>query len=172
MPETPLPEKPLPETSLPENPGLVFRVEPLQVVLFARAIGDENPAYMSEPYLAPPTFTESLQHVIPDYFVRPRANEPWMGTGGVPAGAEKTQPDSDAGETTLHAEQSFEYHRPITAGDELIATTHDGASWQKDGRAGTMRFFERVTEFRDAEGELVVTSTLVGVTLPKAAEQS
>jgi hypothetical protein len=30
-------------------------------------------------------------------------------------------------------------------------------------RGGLLRFFEEVTEFRDAVGELVVTSRLVGV---------
>ncbi|MCU1480940.1 MAG: hypothetical protein JWQ19_1726 [Subtercola sp.] len=154
-----------------DNAEVVFRVEPLQITLFARAIGDEHPAYVNAPQLAPPTFTESLQHVLPDYRFRPRANRPWIGTGGV-AGEAETPATTPASETTLHAEQRFEYHQRIEAGAELFATTREGSTWQKEGRAGTMRFFERITEFRDARGQLVLTSTLVGVTVPTAAEAS
>ncbi|RFA11084.1 hypothetical protein B7R54_04285 [Subtercola boreus] len=157
-----------------EEAAVLFRVEPLQILLFARAIGDENPAYVETPALAPPTFTQTLQHVLPDYEFRPRMNEPWIGTGGVAdrSPAEAGPTGETATGATLHAEQSFEYHRPIVAGDVLLATTRDGRSWQKEGRRGTMAFFERITEFRDGDGELVVTSTLVGVTLPPPGQEA
>ena len=39
----------------------------------------------------------------------------------------------------LHAEQHFEYHLPLKAGDVLSATTKPGKSWEKESkRAGKL----------------------------------
>jgi hypothetical protein len=68
------------------------------------------------------------------------------------------------GSGLLHAEQVFEYHRHPRAGEELFATVRPGRTWSKDGRrAGRLEFHETVTEYRDAQGELVVTATWVSV---------
>ncbi|WP_454883164.1 FAS1-like dehydratase domain-containing protein [Sphingomonas oryzagri] len=141
-----------------------FPVEASQIMLFARAIGYAEPPFDAPgggAMMAPPTFTETLQQFIPGYHARPDPRKPWIGSGRDPTGL----PAAPSGETTLHAEQHFEYHRPIQAGDKLVATTRAGRAWEKDGRSGRMHFFERVTEFRDASGNPVVTSTLVGVTI-------
>jgi hypothetical protein len=46
----------------------------------------------------------------------------------------------------------------------LTVETREGKTWEKQGRrAGTLRFRELITEYRDAAGELVVTARLVGV---------
>jgi hypothetical protein len=55
-----------------------------------------------------------------------------------------------------HAEQHFEYFRPIFAGEMLTANVKQGAVWEKQSRrAGKLLFSEQLTEFRDQAGELV-----------------
>ena len=34
----------------------------------------------------------------------------------------------------LHAEQHFEYHKPVKAGDVLTATTKPGNTWEKEAK--------------------------------------
>jgi hypothetical protein len=54
---------------------------------------------------------------------------------------------------------------------ELFVTRRSGRSWEKQGkRGGKMHFSEGVSEYRDADGELVVTATSVGITTEKAVE--
>jgi hypothetical protein len=45
----------------------------------------------------------------------------------------------------------------------LSATVKPGRSWEREGRSGKLSFSEFVTEFRDQNGELVVTCRTVGV---------
>jgi acyl dehydratase len=75
------------------------------------------------------------------------------------------------GGTGLHAEQRYEYHRPLIAGEVLTASTQAGKTWTKEGRrGGNLRFSEMVTEYRDQDGELVVTATSVGVATERVVE--
>jgi hypothetical protein len=68
----------------------------------------------------------------------------------------------------LHAEQHYEYHRPLRVGDVLSATVLPGKTWEKEGRrAGKLVFSETVIEFRDQSGDLVVTARGVGVRTEK-----
>jgi hypothetical protein len=160
-----------------------FPVEAGHILTFARAIGDDNPVYRDpeaasaaglDGIIAPPTFVMGSAHFDPDYPLRPAIGRPWFGSGREPTGLPGNDGSgagdaagSDAGgsgETALHAEQHFEYHRTLRAGDVLTATSRDGRRWEKQGkRGGTMTFTEFVTEYRDAEGALVVTATTVGV---------
>ena len=160
-----------------------FPVEPGHIMLFARAIADPNPAYYDPEHAAttevgaipaPPTFVQASAQFDPDYFLRPKIGEAWFGSGRHPTGL---RPDGgsngDSGDSGrsgggggggLHAEQHYEYHRPLRAGDVLTATVSPGRTWEKEGRrAGRLRFVESVTEYRDAEGELVITARSVGV---------
>ena len=46
----------------------------------------------------------------------------------------------------------------------LTPSPGEGKTWTREGRrGGTMSFSESVTEWRDADGELVVTARSVGV---------
>jgi len=136
-----------------------FPVEAGHVLTFARAVGSADPPEGGLPQagdVAPPTFAVASAQFDPDYPLRPRAPEPWHGSGG------------DAGLTLegsggLHAEQHFVYHRPVRVGDVLVPVTRPGEEWEKQGRSGRLRFRERITEFRDQDGELVVTARSVGV---------
>ena len=72
----------------------------------------------------------------------------------------------------LHAEQHFTYHRHLKPGDVLSAETKPGESWEKESkRAGVLKFNESITEYRDQDGELVVTARSVGVVTEKVIEQ-
>jgi hypothetical protein len=65
----------------------------------------------------------------------------------------------------LHAEQHFEYHRPLLAGEVLVTVERDGRTWEKQSRGGgTLRFAERFIDYLSAEtGEPVVTAGFVSV---------
>ena len=151
-----------------------FPVEAGHIMLFARAIGDANPAYYgaltgAADVLAPPTFVQASAQFDPDYPLRPKIGEAWFGSGreatGRPQGGAA---GGGGGGTGLHAEQHFTYHRPLRAGDVLHATNRSGERWEKQGRrGGTLVFSEFITEYRDAAGELVVTARTVGVQTEK-----
>lgn len=151
-----------------------FPVEEGAILLFARAVGDPNPIYADAAYaattemggiVAPPTFVQSSAHFDPDYPLRPKLGEPWFGSGRTPTGRQAAGDDGERGRggTGLHAEQEYEYHRPMRPGDVLSATVRPGARWEKQGRSGKLMFSESITEYRDQNGELVVTARSVGV---------
>ena len=150
-----------------------FPVEASHILMFARSIGDDNQIYYDEDYasgtepgsiIAPPTFAQASAQFDPDYFLRPKPGEDWFGSGGEPTGIKKKEESSGGGGGGLHAEQHFEYHRHLKPGDVLTATTKPGETWEKESkRAGKLVFSETVTEYRDQNGELVVTARGVGV---------
>jgi hypothetical protein len=156
-----------------------FPVEEGHILLFARAVGDPNPIYASAEHaastevggiIAPPTFVQASAQFDPDYPLRPRLGQSWFGSGRTPTGATAGSGGGASGGggrggggTGLHAEQEFEYHRPLRAGDVLSSTTHPGKQWERQGRSGKLVFSESITEYRDQQGELVVTARSVGV---------
>jgi len=154
-----------------------FPVEAGHIMLFARAIGDPNPAYQADAdeVVAPPTFVQASAQFDPDYPLRPKIGASWFGSGRNATGARGGGGGGGAGggnAGTLHAEQHYEYHRPLTAGTVLTAETRPGESWEKQGRrGGKLIFSETITEYRDQDGNLVVTSRGVGVRTEKTVEQ-
>ena len=155
-----------------------FPVEATHIMMFARSVADPNPIYHDEDYargtevgaiLPPPTFYQSSAQFDPNYFLRPKIGEPWFGSGKTPSGVE---PGSGGGGTGLHAEQHFEYHAPVKPGDVLSVESKPGESWEKQGRrGGKLIFRESITEYRNQDGELVVTARSVGVQTEKVVEQ-
>jgi hypothetical protein len=155
-----------------------FPVEAGHILMFARAIGDTNPAYEgamtgSEPVPAPPTFVQASAQFDPDYFLRPQPGKPWFGSGKEATGASRGGGSGGGGGGGgLHAEQHFTYHRPLRAGEVLTATTRPGETWEKQGRrGGKLIFSESIVEYRNPDGELVVTARGVGVRTEKVVEQ-
>ena len=73
---------------------------------------------------------------LDDYPLRPRPGRPWFGSGRHDSGVAASS-TTDAG-SSLHAEQHFEYHRPLRAGDVLHAISEPGRSWEKTGRSGRL----------------------------------
>ena len=160
-----------------------FPVESAHIAMFARSINDPNPVYYDPEYAAttevggipaPPTFVQASAQFDPDYFLRPKPGKPWFGSGKNPTGISRTPGGGGGGGGGggLHAEQHYEYHRPLRAGDVLTATTFPGKTWEKEGkRSGKLVFSESVTEYRDQKGELVVTARGVGVRTERPVEQ-
>ncbi len=158
-----------------------FPIEASHILMFARAINDPNPIYSDEDYarksevggvIAPPTFTQASAQFDPDYFLRPKIGQAWFGSAKEPTGMKPRATSGGGGAAApsgaaaggLHAEQHFEYHRPLRAGDLLEAVNKPGKSWEKEGRrGGKLHFSESITEYYDASGQLVVTARGVGV---------
>ena len=165
-----------------------FPIEAGHIMMFARAVGDPNPVYCDEDeakssevggIVAPPTFVQASAQFNPNYFLRPRIGQLWFGSGKEPTSAQRAEraPSGGAGGgggggVGLHAEQHFEYHRPIRPGDVLTPTNKEGKSWERTGRSGHLQFNETVTEWHDAEGNLVVTARGVGVRTSRPAPSS
>ena len=161
-----------------------FLVEASHIMMFARSVGDANPIYHDKEYaeksemggiIAPPTFAQSSAQFDPDYFLRPKVSgDGWFGSGKEATGSKPSSGSGGGGGGAamgLHAEQHFEYHLPLKAGDVLSATSKPGKSWEKESkRAGTLKFSESVTEYRNQNGDLVITATGVGVQTERAVD--
>ena len=164
-----------------------FPIEASHIMMFARSVGDDNPIYHDAEYakgtepgsvIAPPTFMQASAQFDPDYFLRPPVGaDGWFGSGKKPSGAKPKEPakdgeKSDGGGGGLHAEQHFEFHRHPKPGDVLTATAKPGKTWEKEGkRSGKLIFSEGITEYRDQDGELVVTARGVGVRTERPVDQ-
>ena len=150
-----------------------FPIEEGHIAAFARSIGDANSVFYGPDAVAPPTFVQASAQWDPDYFLRPKIGQPWFGSGKEPTGIKRDASSggsggSGGGGTGPHAEQHYEYARPLRVGDVLTATVKPGKTWEKEGRrAGKLIFSETVIEYHDQNGELVVTARGVGVRTEK-----
>ena len=152
-----------------------FPIEEGHIASFARSIGDANDVFYGPEAIAPPTFVQASAQWDPDYFLRPKIGQPWFGSGKEPTGVKRDGgaggSGGGGGGTGLHAEQHYEYARPVRVGDVLTATVKPGKTWEKEGRrAGKLVFSETVIEYHDQNGELVVTARGVGVRTEKPVE--
>jgi acyl dehydratase len=160
-----------------------FLIEASHIMMFARSVGDSNPIYHDEEYaksselggiIPPPTFAQSSAQFDPEYFLRPKVGgDGWFGSGKEATGSKPSSGSGGGGGAAmgLHAEQHFEYHLPVKAGDTLSVTTKPGKAWEKESkRAGKLKFSESVTEYRNQNGELVITATGVGVQTERAVD--
>ena len=160
-----------------DDKTITFPVEATHIMMFARSIGDDSPEYNDAEaaqhteaggIIAPPTFPQAVAQFDPDYHLRIKPGEAWFGSGKNPSGIEG-KPASSGG---LHAEQHFEFHRQVRAGDVLTVTTKPGNSWERESkRAGKLMFSETIKEYRDQKGELVCTARGVGVKTERPVDQ-
>jgi len=154
-----------------------FPVEAGHIMMFARSVGDDNKVYSDPDYaktteaggiIAPPTFVQASAQFNPDYFLRPKLGQRWLGSGKNATGIDRAP-----GGGVLHAEQHFEYHCPLRAGDVLTSTTTAGKTWEKVGkRSGKLVFSETITEYRNQAGDLVITARGVGVRTERPVDQN
>lgn len=80
-----------------------YRVSREKIAEFVRALGDDNPAYVTDVPQAPPTFAAVL------------ATQAWDGLFA--------DPDLDLTlARTIHVDQRFAWRRPLRDGDEVTAT--------------------------------------------------
>ena len=123
------------------SPPTLNEVEKGAIRRFAEALGDYNPIYYDEEYaralgyptiVAPPTFPASF-HSAADL-------RELLGVGI---------------KSLLHAEQGFEYERPILAGDRIYVSTRVADVLEHQGPAGKMDVALIQDEGRDEEGNLV-----------------
>ena len=157
---------------------ITMPVEATHIMMFARSIGDDNPVYHDADaarssdagqVIAPPTFPRAMAQFDPEYRLRPKNGTKWFGSGRNPTGVDGPAPSSGG----LHAEQHFEYHRHLSPGDVLTITARPGRSWERESRrAGKLQFSETVHEYRDQNGELVITSRSVVVITERPVTQT
>ena len=163
-----------------------FPIEAGHIMMFARAIADGNPIYYDQDHaratepgriIAPPSFVQASAQFDPDYFLRPKIGQPWIGSGKEPTGIRREKSEGSGAAKgggiggLLHAEQHFEYHRPIGPGDVLKVAERPGRTWEKQGkRAGKLLFSETITEYRNQDGELAVTARGVAVMTQRPAK--
>ncbi|MFP6771877.1 MAG: MaoC family dehydratase N-terminal domain-containing protein [Alphaproteobacteria bacterium] len=147
---------------------ITMPIEATHIMMFNRSIGDYSNDAMAGDLVAPPTFPQAAAQFDPDYFLRIKPGVDWFGSGKNPSGVEG-KPASSGG---LHAEQHFEFERPIRPGDVLTVVTKPGKTWEKESkRAGKLMFSEKITEYRDQNGELVCTARGVGVKTERPVDQ-
>jgi hypothetical protein len=137
---------------------VTFPIESTHVLFFRRAVGYADADTSTA---VPPTFPIAAAQFDPAYPLRPKHGEKWFGSGKDPSGG--ASPRVAEGPPPLHAEQHFEYHRPIRIGETLTVSSEPGKTWEREGRAGTLKFAERITHYRAANGEDVVTGRSVSV---------
>jgi acyl dehydratase len=115
-----------------------------EVAAFARAVGDLNPLYVDPTaaaqsrfgaVLAPPTFPIRMGAAAgdPDLFLALDLNYASL----------------------LHAEQEFEWFRPLVAGEKVTITGRVSDMWEKQGKSGTLDFVVLEQIARDQKGETV-----------------
>lgn len=161
-----------------------FPIEASHIMMFARSIADDNQIYYDDDYakdtepgsiIAPPTFAQASAQYDANYFLRPKIGEPWFGSAKEATGVKREEGGGSGGGGSgggLHAEQHFEYHRHLKPGDVLKAEVKPGKTWEKESkRAGKLMFSETVTEYRDQNGELVITARGVGVRTERPVDQ-
>src|SRR5713101_4753533 len=115
-----------------------------EVKAFAEAIGDENPLYVDDGaakrssfggIVSPPTFPIRIGAAAgdPDLFLALDLNYASL----------------------LHAEQEFEWFRPLTAGETVTLTGRVGDMYEKPGKSGILDFVVMEQIAKDEKGEVV-----------------
>lgn len=115
-----------------------------EVIAFAEAIGDLNPLYVDPvaaqqsrfgAIVAPPTFPIRMGAASgdPELFLALDLNYASL----------------------LHAEQEFEWFRPLVAGERVWIRGRIGDMYEKPGKSGILDFVVMEQIARDAEGETV-----------------
>jgi hypothetical protein len=129
-----------------------FRVEPGHVLVFARAVGDEDLAngLPAPGTVVPATFPSAATQFDPRHMC------------GLRAFGALADTTSSIGGSVLHAEQEFEYFAPVRVGDQLTVTEYENARWRKHSRrAGDLLFREILKDYHDAADKLVLRSRMV-----------
>jgi acyl dehydratase len=125
------------------TPPHTVDVEKGRLKFFAEAIGETNPVYTDEAAAkaagykalpAPPTFAFCLEMETSSLWDN-------IAAMGVPVGK------------ILHGSQSFKYHAPIYAGDQVTFQTKVSKIYDKKG--GALEFIHEDTTAKNQEGVLV-----------------
>lgn len=118
---------------------LTVEIEKSQIRRFAQAIGENNPIHQDEKIakahgyrslVAPPTFAAALDN-LKDLLEQ---------TGLNPS-------------VTMHAEEEYEYFRPLCAGDEVVVTHKIADIYDKQAPNGKLIFVVIETRGNDKRGK-------------------
>jgi acyl dehydratase len=133
---------------------------------FAKALQSDSPVHVDPAAAraagfadipAPPTYSFAMHHWGAFAELQPEGSDAPHPT--VAALGELFE--EAGGGLVLHGGQEFVYHRPIVVGDVLTAHGSVTDVYAKESSGGaTMTFIVTETEWRDADGEPVVTSTM------------
>lgn len=145
-----------------------FPVEASHILMFARALGDENPVYADAErakasevggILAPPTFAAASAQFDPDYPLRPKPGRAWFGSGKHPSGLAKAPaPASSASDTS--AEQ---------AGSTQAEKTHA----KSGAAAGGLHAEQHYVYHRPLRaGDVLTTTTVPGKSWEKEGKRA
>ena len=116
-------------------PTAAYEVSAAKIAEFARAIGDDNPAYSGPDPIAPPTFVA----VISSAAWESMFDDPELGL---------------ALRRIVHGDQRFTYQRPLRAGD----TVHATLTIDRVRNRGTSDIISSSVEVETVHGELVCTA--------------
>jgi len=142
-----------------------FRIEAGKVEEFARAITSDDPVFRDEAAAADRGYDRVPTPLTYSQVGRfPRYTPDDVDGKGFDLGF---QP-----EYVLHGEQHHEYERPMAVGDVLEGTTTLADVFQREGpRAGTMTFAVLETEYRNRDGELVLTDRSTAIETSGAVDE-
>ena len=136
-----------------EFPPFVVTIERGKIKEFARAIGDDNPAFLDDrvgqasewgDIIAPPTFMTTFREAAGD-------------------GGEFLRELGTDISRLLHGEQEFEIFRPLQPDQTYLCRPRVVDIYEKSGRSGPMAFVVRETTITDSTNEIV--ATMRGVTI-------
>ena len=158
------------------GPAVRVRVDAAPVMILARTLDDANPVYASERAAAaagfagvpaPPTFTFVMAHsgAFPDLQPANGTGSLFGGTTGVDAGMSRPG-------LYLHGEQHFTYHRQPVVGDVLEGRMRVSEPVARQARRGPMEVTFFQTEWRDLDGQPVVTEQIVSLFFPEVGEEN
>jgi acyl dehydratase len=116
-------------------PTAPYEVSAAKIAEFARALGDDNPAYTGDRPIAPPTFVA----VISSAAWESMFDDPELGL---------------ALRRIVHGDQRFTYRRPLRAGDTVHAVTMIDRVRNRD----TSDIISASVEVETLTGELVCTA--------------
>jgi len=135
------------------------------VTQFAASVTDTNPVYRDRDAAIAAGFTDIP--VPPTYF--------FSAAGFWGAFAEDQPADANPGRNptmevigklmakggiVLHGEQEFEYHKPVVVGDRVSSEGKVVDLYQKQSGDRTMTFLVTENQFRNQDGELVLTARM------------
>ena len=158
---------------------ITFPVEACHIMMFARAIGDTNPVYHDAE--AGEEVRGRRHHraahlpagggaIRSGLFAAPAPGQKWFGSGKTPSGVEgkpAVRRRRPACRATFRISPPAAARRRADGGD-----ASPGETWERESkRAGKLTFRERITEYRDQNGELVITARGVGVTTERPVDQ-
>ncbi len=144
----------------------VVEVERGPVTNFALALEDDHPVRRRadaareagfDHIPAPPTYGVAMAHW--GRFPEDQPQDDATEEGSLPARIVQSL-IAERGGLMLHGEQGFVYHRPLVVGDRLHRRGRIVDVYEKESKGTTMTFVVQEDEYRDAEGELVLTTRL------------